>query len=113
MVVTHRYLRNFLDIYVVTPPKVAKASHMTFAWLSRVPVTDGFTNKLLSRCDISLSMQFKNNGFYNPDPPRKKNKNTRAFGAKTSWVDSTLKQLLPLYFSILILDPDRSDLCTI
>ncbi len=27
----------------------------------------------LSRCDISLSMQFNNNGFYNPDPPRKKN----------------------------------------
>jgi len=28
---------------------------------------------MLSRCDISLSMQFNNNGFYNPDPPRKKN----------------------------------------
>ncbi len=27
----------------------------------------------VSRCDISLSMQFMNNRFYNPDPPRKTN----------------------------------------
>ena len=26
----------------------------------------------LSRCDISLSIQFNNNGFYNPDPPCKR-----------------------------------------
>ncbi len=57
-------------------------------------------------------MQFMNNGFYNPDP-QKEQKDTRTFGAKTSWVDSTLKRLLPLYFSILILDLDQSDLCTI
>jgi len=68
----------------------------------------------ISRCNISLSMQFMNNGFYNPDPPHKKNNKIPApFGAKTSWVDSTLKRLLPLYFSILILDLDQSDLCTI
>ncbi len=54
---------------------------------------------LFSRFNLSF-----NKGFYNLDPPRKR---TAPFGAKTTRADSTLKWLLPLYFSILILDPDR------
>ncbi len=69
---------------------------------------------LISRCDISLSIsRFNlsfNKGFHNPDPPRKR---TAPFGAKTTQADSTLKRLLPLYFSILILNPDWKSFCTI
>jgi hypothetical protein len=73
-----------------------------------------FKQVLSSRCDISLSILDslfnKNKGFHNPDPPRKR---TEPFGAKITQAGSTLKQLLPLYFSIQIFDPDQKFSCTI
>ncbi len=78
--------------------------------ISKQPQTRGE----ISRCDISLStskfnLRF-NKGFHNPDPSRKR---TAPFGAKITLADSTLKRLLPLYFKIQILDPDRKSFCTI
>jgi len=70
--------------------------------------------RLVSRCDISLSiLRFTlllNKGFHNLDPPCKR---TTPFGAKITRADSTLKRLLPRYFSIQIFDPDRKSSCTI
>jgi hypothetical protein len=49
-------------------------------------------NNLLSKFNNQLV-------FHNPAPPYK---STAPFGAKTTWADSTLKRLLPLYISIRI-----------